>query len=454
MPIKVDQPATEMIPNAAHVPRGSAQAGASSPPPSPAAPGLADLAFPPGEEREKSQDFDTPLVSIIIPCRNERNSIEQCLVSTLSQIEPEGGFEVIVADGMSDDGTREKIEKIKSEIGKLKAEMLTAEKQKAENREHKSGGNAESQKLEKTAAVSGPLDCGPLVRVMDNPGRIVSTGLNAAILAARGSIIIRMDAHTEYAPDYVQQCVTALQTSGADNVGGPARTRADTHMQKAVAAAYHSPFSVGGARFHDVDYEGCVDTVTYGCWRKEAFQRFGYFDEELVRNQDDEHNLRIVRGGGKIWQSSKIRSWYRPRGSLGALFTQYMQYGYWKVRVIQKHKLPASWRHLVPGVFVLSLLLLLLASVLSLLLPLVSSQWSVVSGPVSITFAGLFGFYSILVIGASVLTAAREGWKLLPVLPLVFGCYHFGYGYGFLRGVWDFVIRGRRPKKSFAQLTR
>jgi succinoglycan biosynthesis protein ExoA len=204
--------------------------------------------------------------------------------------------------------------------------------------------------------------------VIDNPGRIVSTGLNSAIKAARGEIVVRMDAHTEYAPDYVQQCVAVLQETGADNVGGPARTRAETYLEKAVAAAYHSRFAVGGARFHDVNYEGWVDTVTYGCWRREAFDRFGYFDEELVRNQDDEHNLRIIRDGGKIWQSPKIRSWYRPRGSLSALFKQYMQYGYWKVRVIQKHKLPASWRHLVPGAFVLALLVLILLSAFCFLL--------------------------------------------------------------------------------------
>lgn len=206
------------------------------------------------------------------------------------------------------------------------------------------------------------------LRLISNPGRITPTGLNAAIRGAQGDIIIRMDAHTEYAADYVRQCVEVLETTGADNVGGPAQTKAETYMEKVVAAAYHSPFSVGGARFHNVNYEGWVDTVTYGCWRRETFERFGYFDEELVRNQDDEHNLRILRGGGKIYQSPKIQSWYRPRGSLTALFKQYMQYGYWKVRVIQKHKLPASWRHLVPGAFVLSLGLLFLLAAFSFLL--------------------------------------------------------------------------------------
>jgi hypothetical protein len=307
------------------------------------------------------------------------------------------------------------------------------------------------------------------LRVIDNPGKIVSTGLNAAIRAARGEIIVRMDAHTEYAPDYVRQCVATLKATGADNVGGPARTKADGWMPQAVAAAYHSPFAAGGARFHDVGYEGYVDTVTYGCWRKSAFEKFGYFDEELVRNQDDEHNLRIVRGGGKIYQSPWIRSWYRPRGSLSALFHQYMQYGYWKVRVIQKHKLPASWRHLVPGAFVLVLLALFAVSVFGFCLSAFSFHPSSFSPadlrpPTSLSdrlFVSALralllalGAYLVAVLAASLAISAKAGWRLLPALPLVFPCYHIGYGWGFLRGVWDFVVRRCGAAAGFTRLTR
>jgi glycosyltransferase involved in cell wall biosynthesis len=306
------------------------------------------------------------------------------------------------------------------------------------------------------SVVPPDTQCQPVIRIIENAGLIASAGLNRAIRDARGEIIVRMDAHTEYAPDYLWECVTALRKTGADNVGGPAGTKADAFMERAVAAAYHSPFAVGGARFHDVDYEGWVDTVTYGCWRREAFEKFGYFDEELVRNQDDEHNLRIVRAGGRIWQSPRIKSWYRPRGSLTALFKQYMQYGYWKVRVIQKHKLPASWRHLVPSVFLLTLLGLFLLSAFCLPLSsspgsVVSSQWSVVS---LFCFLFLLSSYIVAVLAASVLTAAKTEWKLLSLLPFVFPCYHFGYGYGFLRGVWDFIIRRKGAQKKFEAITR
>jgi glycosyltransferase involved in cell wall biosynthesis len=388
---------------------------------------------------------------VIIPCRNEADRIEFCLSSVLAQEIPDGGFEILVADGISDDGTREIIRRMQD-------------------------GSQKAVASGQSSVVSGPA-----IRVIDNPGRIVSTGMNAAIRAARGQIIIRMDAHTKYAPDYICRCLETLNQTGADNVGGPARTRADTSMQKANAAAYHSPFSAGGARFHDISYAGYVDTVTYGCWPRSTFEKFGLFDEELVRNQDDEHNLRIINGGGRIWQNPKIKSWYQPRASLTGLFTQYLQYGYWKVRVMKKHKRLASWRHLVPAAFLLTLALLFLLSAFCFLLSAFSSgQWSVVSGqprPFSFQlsafslsassavshfcfllsafcFISLLSAYALAVLAASGLTAAKTQWRLFWILPFVFPCYHFGYGYGFLRGIWDFVIRRKGPRKAFGTLTR
>jgi glycosyltransferase involved in cell wall biosynthesis len=343
-----------------------------------------------------NRNCSSPVISVVVPCRNEKELTEDCICSILAQEAVPGALEVIVADGMSDDGTREIVARItKNE---------------------------------------------PRIRVVDNPGRIVSTGLNAAIRAARGQVIIRMDVHTRYARDYVQSCVTTLRHTGAENVGGPARTESSDYIQSAICAAYHSRFAVGGARFHDIDYEGYVDTVTYGCWPREVFERIGLFDEELVRNQDDEFNLRLTRAGGKIWQSPKIRSWYRPRPSLSALFRQYMQYGYWKVRVIQKHRIPASWRHLVPGMFVFA------ASILALFAP-----WSSVAARAWLTVIGL---YLLCDVAASVITSVGCGWRLFPVLPVVFACYHFSYGYGFLRGLVDFIVLRRKPAAQFTQLTR
>jgi hypothetical protein len=210
--------------------------------------------------------------------------------------------------------------------------------------------------------------------------------------------------------------------------------------QQAIAAAHHSPFAVGGARWHNPQYEGPADTVYGGVYRREVFERIGLFDETLLRNQDDELNLRLQRAGGIIWQSPCIKSWYSPRRSLPALFQQYRQYGYWKVRVIQKHKLPASLRHVVPGGFVFTLLTL----------PMLSLWWA----PAWWAWLGLVSLYSAGNITASVLTATRRGWHLLPLLPPVFVGYHVGYGLGFLRGVWDFVICRRGPVAAYQRLTR
>ena len=149
--------------------------------------------------------------------------------------------------------------------------------------------------------------------------------------------------------------------TGADNVGGPWRAEVDAGggaTQEAVAAAFQSPLVAGGALSRRLDHEGPVDTVYLGAWPRATFERFGNFDEALVRNQDDEHNLRIVAGGGRVWQSARIRSAYRPRARLGRVFRQYLQYGYWKPFVMKKHGQPAELRHVVPALFVIALVLL------------------------------------------------------------------------------------------------
>lgn len=380
-------------------------------------------------------DTDTlaPLVTVILPCRNEIRSIRACLESILGQASPEGGFEVIIADGMSDDGTRDVLREFLSERG-----------------------------MNSAGTDLPPATQGVSLRVIDNPGRIVSTGLNRAIREAKGQIIVRMDSHTVYAGDYLKACVECLLATGADNVGGPARTKAEGYQQKAIAAAYHSPFAVGGARFHDVDYEGPVDTVTYGCWWRDSFERFGMFDEELVRNQDDEHNLRIQRKGGRIWQSPTIRSWYYPRASLAALCRQYSQYGYWKVCVIRKHVLPASWRHLVPAGFVAGLLLLSLAGLGWEFMMAYGGQrgGGNSSGPQALNWPWfglkiLLTVYAAAILLASLWTAKRKGWALIGILPVVFPCYHVPYGWGFLRGILDFGLRRRKTSDGvFTRLTR
>ncbi len=353
-----------------------------------------------------------PTVSVIIPCRNEAKYIESCLNSVLTQKEPPGGFEVIVADGMSDDGTRDILKQFALKYSNL--------------------------------------------LVVDNIQKHTSSALNLAIKRSRGSVIIRMDAHHRFAEDYIVKSVETLQATGCDNVGGAMFLEGNTYIQSAIANAFHSPFAVGGATWHNPNYEGFVDTVFGGVFNREAFEKYGYFDEELVRNQDDEFNLRIVRNGGKIWQSPKIRSWYTPRNSLISLFKQYRQYGYWKVRVIQKHKLPASIRHLVPGLFVFSLILTAFLSAIGFLGSLFSDNaiLSFLLKANSLTFSSILSLYISFIATASVLTVRRTTWKFLPILPTVFFCYHVGYGLGFLEGLLDFVIFKRKSATSKTALTR
>jgi glycosyltransferase involved in cell wall biosynthesis len=339
------------------------------------------------------------IASAIVPCRNERGHIEAFCTSALAQQLPPGWqLELVIADGLSDDGTR--------------------------------------------AVLDALALRDPRLAVIDNPRRIVSAGLNLALSRARGEVIVRMDVHTDYAPDYVAQCLAALAESGADNVGGPWRAEAlpgAGAMQQAVAAAFQSRWVAGGARSRDLGYSGWVDTVYLGCWPRASFERYSGFDENLVRNQDDEHNLRIVKGGGRIWQSARVRSVYRPRAALGQVFRQYLQYGYWKPFVMKKHGQPASLRHLVPAIFVALLAMTTLLALLGTGSPL----------------AALIALYgaAVAIMTAGVALQLRPSIAALLRVPAVIAAYHVGYGIGSIVGAWDAVRHGR-GRERFAALTR
>jgi len=334
-------------------------------------------------------------VSLVVPCRNERDHIEAFCADALAQQLLEGWqLQLIVADGGSDDGTLERLQA-----------MALAE---------------------------------PRLTLVDNPQRIVSAGLNRALAVAGGEVIVRMDVHTRYAADYVVQCLHALARSGAHNVGGPWRAEGCGGWPGAIAAAFQSRWVAGGARSRSLVYEGEVDTVYLGCWPRATFERFGGFDETLVRNQDDEHNLRIVLGGGRIWQSPAIRSVYSPRDSLAALWRQWLQYGYWKPFVMKKHGQAAAWRHRVPGLFVAALAL---AGLLAL------------TGAGAAPLLALLGLYALVLACLSLAVASASSWALLWRLPLVVAAQQIGYGVGTLIGAWD-AWRHGRGRDSFARLTR
>lgn len=338
------------------------------------------------------------IVSVVVPCRNERGHIDAFCANLRAQVLPAPWrLQAVLADGLSDDGTRECL--------------------------------AQWQQRE------------PRWRLIDNPARIVSAALNRAIEQAEGEVIVRMDVHTQYADDYVAQCLRALETSGATCVGGAWQARAQSGRALAIARAFASRFGSGGAASRRADYSGLVDTVYLGAWRRSELLRLGGFDESLVRNQDDELNLRIVRGGGRVWQSAAIRSWYTPRASFAALFRQFYQYGYWKVAVIRKHRLPASPRHLAP--FGLAALLALLAAA--------GLAWPAAWG---------LGAALLLLYGGAALSSAafcvapwREPGPWLAVA-WALACMHGGYALGFGRGLLDFVLLRRAPHSAATALTR
>ena len=343
---------------------------------------------------------ENPLVSVIIAARNEAGHIRQCLEAVLGQEGVREEFEVIVADGMSEDGTREIVEEI--------------------------------------------ARCDGRVRLIDNPQRIVSTGLNEGIRQARGEIIARVDAHTIIADDYLARCLETLRRTGADNVGGPWRAAPAQGLCAAcIAVAFQHPFAVGGARCHELFYLGPVDTVYLGFWPRRVFDEIGMFDEELVRNQDDEFNLRMTRHGMRIWQSPMIRCSYLARSTLGGLWRQYFQYGFWKIRVMQKHKAPASIRHLIPMLFVFAL-------VAGLPLSFLHSALAWIYGSV-------VSLYLLAVTGASVHVALQRGGRMMLLLPAVFMTYHLAYGLGSLWGAVHFLVLRRSEREAgrrFTGLTR
>lgn len=335
-----------------------------------------------------------PSVTVIMPVRNEATFIERSLGAVLAQDYSRELIQILVVDGMSDDGTRELVQQM---IARWPEDDLT---------------------------------------LIDNPEHIVSTGLNRALRDAKGEVIIRVDGHCEIAPDYVRQSVKTLQKTNAECVGGALKTVGDTLLAQAIALAQSAPFGVGGVAFRTGRVTGAyVDTLAFGAYRRGVFDRIGIFDEELVRNQDDEFNFRLMQAGGKIWLDPSIRSVYYSRTSLRRLWRQYYQYGLYKVRVIQKRRAVPSWRHLIPTAFVLAL-------VLSSVLALVMLEWRwalVVAGPY------------ILVNLAASLWGARNAWSVLPLVPLAFLILHLAYGLGFLAGLWRWRAHWRGassvPKK-------
>jgi succinoglycan biosynthesis protein ExoA len=328
--------------------------------------------------------MDEIVVTVVMPIRNEAQYIERALLSVLAQDFGLETMEIIVADGMSTDGTREIVAALQSHY--------------------------------------------PNLHLIDNPGRIASTGLNAAIRRARGKIIVRVDGHCEIATDYVSRCINHLAEENITGVGGPVETVGEDRFSAAVALAMSSNFGVGGSAFRTVkDRSLIVDTVAFPAYTRDTIVRAGFYDTELVRNQDDEFNYRLNKLGGRILLASDIRSRYYSRSSARALWRQYFEYGYWKVRVMQKHPGQMRWRQFVPPMFVVALLLSL-----SIMPFFGFADW---------IFLSIVCLYVTLTLLASVLAVRKGQWQSLHMLPLIYATLHLSYGTGFIWGLVAFWKR-------------
>lgn len=316
--------------------------------------------------------------SIIIPCRNEENFIGKCLDSIIAQDYPKEEMEVLVINGASEDKTKEIV------------------------------GNY-SRKY-------------PFIKLLENPQRFTPFGLNLGIKNAKGEIIIRMDAHAGYEKDYVSKCVKYLKESGADNVGGIIKTlpSKNTLTAKAIALCLSSFFGAGGSHFRTgTEKPRWVDTVFCGCYRKEVFEKIGYYNENLIRSQDIELNRRLLKGGGKILLVPEIKAYYYPQDSLSKFLKHNFIDGLWTIFPFKFGIRIFSWRHLLPLMFVSVLLFSLSLSFFFRIF--------------FILFFFILTSYFIINLFFSFQIAKKEkNLKLFFILPLVFFSRHFAYGFGSL----------------------
>lgn len=328
-----------------------------------------------------------PRVSVVLPIRNEADHIEACLERLLTQDYPKSLMEIVVVDGCSDDGTQEAVRRVK-----------------ARN------------------------PCVP-VRMLVNPKRTVPPAFNAGVCAALGSVIVRMDGHTVPDEDYVSRCVTALMSSGAANVGGVIEPVGTTPFGRAVALVMQHPLGAGDARFRVGGEAGDVDTVPFGAFRRDLFERVGLFDESMVRNEDYEFNVRVRASGERVYLDPSIRSSYTPRSTPRALWGQYFQYGWWRVETWRRHPSSLRWRQALPPAFVASLLALLVMGLLSTV------------ASVSLV-AGLATYFAVVVLMSWRLAGSSASvWAVAAAFMIL----HVAYGAGFLVSL---ISGGRYPYRA------
>jgi glycosyltransferase involved in cell wall biosynthesis len=338
-------------------------------------------------------------VSIIIPCRNEEDFIENTLNSIIESDYSIENLEILIADGRSDDKTREIVENFEMKYSQI--------------------------------------------RLIDNPEKTVPYAMNYAIKEAKGDIIIRLDAHSIYPKDYISKLVYWIKELDAENVGGvwdtiPAN---DSLVSKIIAYSSLHSFGIGNAQYRISDktepYE--VDTVPFGCYKKEVFEKIGLFDTDLTRNQDDELNARLIQNGGKIFLIPDLKIQYFARDTFKKMFKMFYQYGLFKPLVNLKLKQPATLRQFVPPVFVLFLIFGTILSIYSSLF-------------LALFAMGLSIYFGVDILVSYKIAKEKKNLKLFPYLVYSFFLIHTSYGLGYLKGIVDFMILKKHKKNDLSKI--
>ena len=337
-------------------------------------------------------------VSVVVPCRNEEKTIRLLLEALAQQSFPQSEMEVLIADGLSEDGTRDVIAEFQTENPDLQ------------------------------------------VHVLENPNRIIPAALNVGIAAAQGEYILRMDAHAIPRPDYVARCVEVLQARQAENVGGvwEIQPQNESWIARSIAAAAAHPIAVGDAGYRIGSQAGYVDTVPFGAFRRELIERIGPFDERLLTNEDYEFNTRIRRSGGRIWLDPQIRSVYFARGSLSDLAKQYWRYGYWKAQMLKRYPKTLRMRQALPPIFVFSLILL---PILSLIFQPLFTVWLIELGIYLVT---------LILVGIQLAIQKKDAALTLGV-PLAIATMHLSWGAALLVGSLSSPRSGESRRKEYAR---
>lgn len=326
------------------------------------------------------------MLSVICPVYNEEKYISQCIESLLQQDYPQDDLEILFVDGMSNDKTREIIASYTRQY--------------------------------------------PFIKMLDNPKKIVPYAMNAGIKASKGDIIIRLDGHVEYPTNYFSALVKNLTELDADNVGALCETLpcGSSSKELAIAEALSSSFGMGNSYFRI----GCnevrrVDTVPFGCFKREVFDKVGLYDNELIRNQDDELNGRIIKNGGKIYLIPSIVTKYYARDKISKVRKMFYQYGLYKPLVNKKLGAPATVRQFFPLAFVLGLF--------------IGAGLSCVSIIVALLYATVLVLYLFLACSFTVKSIVKTGrWGLVLYQPFIYFTIHVSYGWGYLIGIFKIIL--------------